>query len=73
MEAVWCQALPSVVCSSMIIAGTAFLTGSVFQASASSHVSLLFVGRVFWGVGEFPTQSQVCSVTILDVGSESGS
>lgn len=36
---------------SMIIAGTAFCIGAVFQASAKSTVALLFIGRVFWGVG----------------------
>lgn len=36
----------------MIIAGTSFLIGSVFQASAKAHLSLLFIGRVFWGVGK---------------------
>ena len=41
----------------MIIAGTSFLIGSVFQASANAHVSLLFIGRIFWGVGELPPQS----------------
>ena len=35
----------------MIIAGTSFLIGAVFQASAKSTIALLFIGRVFWGVG----------------------
>ena len=71
-----CNPKCSVACSSMIIAGTAFLIGSVFQASAIAHVSLLFIGRVFWGVGEFPTQSHVCSAAdcaILHVVNESAS
>ena len=42
--------LPS--CRSMIIAGTAFLIGSVFQAAAKSTIALLFIGRVFWGIGK---------------------
>ncbi|KAL3154027.1 species-specific tRNA processing, variant 2 [Trebouxia sp. C0010 RCD-2024] len=37
---------------SMIIAGTSFLIGSIFQASSTKgHIWLLFIGRVCWGVG----------------------
>lgn len=36
----------------MIIAGTAFLIGSVFQSAAKSTIALLFIGRVFWGIDE---------------------
>ena len=37
---------------SMIIAGTSFLIGAVFQACAKNTIALLFIGRVFWGIGE---------------------
>ena len=37
---------------SMIIAGTSFLIGAVFQASAKNTIALLFIGRVFWGIGK---------------------
>ncbi|KAL0036126.1 hypothetical protein WJX79_004397 [Trebouxia sp. C0005] len=36
---------------SMIIAGTSFCIGAIFQASAKSTVALLFIGRIFWGIG----------------------
>ncbi|DBA99607.1 TPA: species-specific tRNA processing, variant 3 [Trebouxia sp. C0006] len=36
---------------SMIIAGTSFCIGAIFQASAKNTVALLFIGRVFWGIG----------------------
>lgn len=36
----------------MIIAGTSFLIGAVFQASAKNTIALLFIGRVFWGIGK---------------------
>lgn len=41
-------------CRSMQIAGTSFIIGSIFQASACcgyNHRFLLFIGRIFWGVG----------------------
>lgn len=43
----------------MIIAGTSFLIGAIFQASAKSTIALLFIGRVFWGIGE-------CSIISLE-------
>lgn len=52
----------------MIIAGTSFLIGSIFQASSTKgHIWLLFIGRVCWGVGEFPDQYvwQLCEVGCL--------
>lgn len=45
---------------SMIIAGTAFCIGAVFQASAKSTIALLFIGRVFWGIGESATCLYMC-------------
>ena len=36
----------------MIIAGTSFLIGSAFQAAAKNTIALLFIGRVFWGIGK---------------------
>ena len=35
-----------------MIAGTSFLIGAVFQAAAKNTIALLFIGRVFWGVGK---------------------
>ena len=34
-----------------MIAGTAFIIGAIFQASAKNTIALLFIGRVFWGIG----------------------
>lgn len=39
-------------CRSMMIAGSAFLIGAIFQASAKSTIALIFIGRIFWGVGQ---------------------
>ena len=49
----------------MIIAGTSFLVGAIFQASAMRHVELLFIGRIFWGVGKISAL-----LTYLLLGSE---
>ena len=46
----------------MIIAGTSFCIGAVFQASAKSTIALLFIGRVFWGIGK-----QSCSLTVCTI------
>ena len=63
----WCRLVSCganfcLACRSMIIAGTSFLIGSVFQASAKAHLSLLFIGRVFWGIGKPYIQSQPMEV-----------
>lgn len=49
---------------SMIIAGTSFLIGAVFQASAKSTIALLFIGRVFWGVGKCTIILSVLSIVL---------
>jgi sugar porter (SP) family MFS transporter len=36
---------------SMIIAGTAYCLGSILQAAAMRSIAMLFIGRVFWGIG----------------------
>ena len=48
----------------MIIAGTSFCTGAIFQASAKNTVALLFIGRVFWGIGMFLVRHQDVSIAI---------
>lgn len=46
----------------MIIAGTSFCIGAIFQASAKSTVALLFIGRIFWGIGVFLLSHQDVSI-----------
>lgn len=48
----------------MIIAGTSFCIGAIFQASAENTVALLFIGRVFWGIGMFLLKHQDVSIVI---------
>ncbi|KAK9793166.1 hypothetical protein WJX73_001731, partial [Symbiochloris irregularis] len=36
---------------SMIIAGTAYCIGAVLQGAAKNTIALLFIGRIFWGIG----------------------
>ena len=51
----------------MIIAGTSFCIGAIFQASAKNTVALLFIGRVFWGIGMFLVRHQDVSIVISTV------
>lgn len=50
----------------MMIAGTSFLIGAIFQASAKSTIALLFIGRVFWGVGKSAALRQSSNAVRLD-------
>ena len=51
----------------MIIAGTSFCIGAIFQASAKNTVALLFIGRVFWGIGMFLLRHQDVSIVMSTV------
>ncbi|BDA50848.1 Sugar transport protein MST4 [Coccomyxa sp. Obi] len=37
--------------TSMRVAGTAYILGSILQASAMRSISMLFIGRILWGIG----------------------
>ncbi|CAL5224738.1 g7471 [Coccomyxa viridis] len=37
--------------TSMIVAGTSYIAGSILQAAASKSIGMLFAGRICWGIG----------------------